>query len=83
MMKELEDLCKESRSNSCIEHALGIREEKRDQENISERISNISLTGAERVLLAFCYTLFTSAPTSPVFQFLVCFCHAMHLLGRF
>ncbi|KAK2384990.1 signal recognition particle subunit SRP68 [Trifolium repens] len=48
MIKELEVLCNECRSNSCIEHALGIMEEKRTQENISEGISNISLTGAER-----------------------------------
>lgn len=51
MMKELEDLCNECRSNSCIEHALGIMEEKKTQENLSERVSNISLTGTERVHL--------------------------------
>lgn len=50
MMKELEDLCSESRSNSCIEHAMGIMEEKRAPENLSERISNISLSGAKQVL---------------------------------
>ncbi|XP_058731917.1 uncharacterized protein LOC131603574 [Vicia villosa] len=49
VMKELEVLCNEARSNSCIEHALGIMEEKKTQENISEGISNISLTGAERL----------------------------------
>ncbi|KAG5041379.1 hypothetical protein JHK85_013855 [Glycine max] len=49
MMKELEDLCNECRSNSCIEHALGIMEEKKTQENLSERVSNISLTGTERL----------------------------------
>lgn len=49
MMKELEDLCNECRSNSCIEHASGIMEEKKTQENLSERVSNISLTGTERV----------------------------------
>ncbi|RYR44894.1 hypothetical protein Ahy_A08g041170 isoform C [Arachis hypogaea] len=49
MIKDLEELCKQCRSNSCIEHALGIMEENKDQENISERISNISLTGAERL----------------------------------
>ncbi|MED6141229.1 hypothetical protein PIB30_101184, partial [Stylosanthes scabra] len=49
MIKDLEDLCKECRSNSCIEHALGIMEENKDQENISKRISNISLTGSERL----------------------------------
>ncbi|GAU25472.1 hypothetical protein TSUD_71260, partial [Trifolium subterraneum] len=48
MIKELEVLSNECRSNSCIEHALGIMEEKRTQENISEGISNISLTGVER-----------------------------------
>ncbi|KAI4343550.1 hypothetical protein L6164_010886 [Bauhinia variegata] len=48
MTKELEDLCKECRSNSCIEHAAGIMEMV-VPENLSERISNISLTGAERL----------------------------------
>ncbi|XP_019464217.1 PREDICTED: signal recognition particle subunit SRP68 [Lupinus angustifolius] len=47
MVKELEDLFNECRSNSCIEHAMGIMEEKRTQENLSERVSNISLAGAE------------------------------------
>lgn len=49
MVKELEDLCNECRSNSCIEHALGIIEDKKTQENLSEKVSNISLTGTERV----------------------------------
>ncbi|CAJ2676699.1 signal recognition particle subunit SRP68 [Trifolium pratense] len=49
MIKELEVFSNECRSNSCIEHALGIMEEKKTQENISEGISNISLTGAERL----------------------------------
>ncbi|KAK7369600.1 hypothetical protein VNO80_11642 [Phaseolus coccineus] len=49
MVKELEDLCKECRSNSCIEHALGTIEEKKTQENLSEKVSNISLTGTERL----------------------------------
>nr|AFK38085.1 unknown [Lotus japonicus] len=49
MVKELEVLCNECRSNSCIEHALGIMEEKKAQENLSEGIFNISLTGAERL----------------------------------
>ncbi|KAK7316861.1 hypothetical protein RJT34_00621 [Clitoria ternatea] len=47
IMKELEDLCNKCRSNSCIEHALGIMEENRVQENLSERVSNMSLTGAD------------------------------------
>ena len=82
MVKELGDLCNECRSNSCIEHALGIIEEKRTQENLSEGISNISLTGAERVHLAFSFTLFTSASTPIVIPF--CFILAMHChLGRF
>ncbi|KAI4336390.1 hypothetical protein L6164_014923 [Bauhinia variegata] len=49
MIKELEELCKECRSNSCIEHAAGIMEEKEAPENLSKGISNISLTGAERL----------------------------------
>ncbi|WVZ21845.1 hypothetical protein V8G54_000389 [Vigna mungo] len=49
MIKELEDLCNECRSNTCIEHALGIIEETKTQENLSEKVSNISLTGTERL----------------------------------
>ncbi|KAL2331078.1 hypothetical protein Fmac_018659 [Flemingia macrophylla] len=49
MMKELEDLYNESRSNGCIEHALGIIEEKKTQDNLSEKISNISLTRTEQL----------------------------------
>ncbi|KAF7834039.1 signal recognition particle subunit SRP68 [Senna tora] len=49
VVKELEDLCKECRSNSCIEHAMGIMEEKKAPENLSERISNISLNGAKQM----------------------------------
>lgn len=52
MIKDLEDLCYECRSNSCIEHAMGIMEEKRAPDNLSERISNISLTGAKQVLFS-------------------------------
>ncbi|KAL2347433.1 hypothetical protein Fmac_001433 [Flemingia macrophylla] len=49
MMKELEDLYNESQSNGCIEHALGIMEEKKTQENLFEKISNISLIGTEQL----------------------------------
>ncbi|KAL7211956.1 hypothetical protein ACSBR2_014754 [Camellia fascicularis] len=47
MIKELKMLYDDSRSNSCIEHATGIIEEKKAQENLSKKISTISLTGAD------------------------------------
>jgi hypothetical protein len=54
-------LCDECRSNSCIEHAKGIMEEVKAPENLSKRISNMSLTVADKkVLLRFNYLLFFS-----------------------
>ncbi|KAK4256902.1 hypothetical protein QN277_006564 [Acacia crassicarpa] len=49
MMKDLEGLCNECRSNSCIEHAMGIMEEKRAPDNLSKGISNMSLTGDKQL----------------------------------
>lgn len=50
IIKELKMLCDECRSNSCIEHATGIMEEVKAPENLSKRISNMSLTGADKKL---------------------------------
>ncbi|KAG6642419.1 signal recognition particle subunit SRP68 isoform X1 [Carya illinoinensis] len=47
-IQQLKILCKECRSNSCIEHAKGMMEEMKAPENLSKRISNISLTGADK-----------------------------------
>lgn len=48
MIKELRTLYNEIRSNSCVEHAKGIMEEENAPENLSKKISNISLTGADK-----------------------------------
>lgn len=48
MIKELKTLYNESRSNSCIEHAKGIMEEEKAPENLSKKISNISLNGTDK-----------------------------------
>ncbi|KAJ7957176.1 Signal recognition particle subunit SRP68 [Quillaja saponaria] len=53
MIKELEALCNECRSNRCIEHAIGIMEEEKAPENLSKKISTISLNGAEKKLEKF------------------------------
>ncbi|CAI0548037.1 unnamed protein product, partial [Linum tenue] len=45
MMKELKGLYSECRSSSCIEHALGIMEEEKVPENLSTRVSALSLSG--------------------------------------
>ncbi|CAN1138253.1 Signal recognition particle subunit SRP68 [Linum perenne] len=45
-IKELKDLYSECRSCSCIEHALGIMEEEKAPENLSNKISALSLSGA-------------------------------------
>nr|XP_023919500.1 signal recognition particle subunit SRP68-like [Quercus suber]POF01594.1 signal recognition particle subunit srp68 [Quercus suber] len=50
IIKELKMLCDECRSNSCIEHATGIMEEVKAPENLSKRVSNLSLTGADKKL---------------------------------
>ncbi|XP_010457985.1 PREDICTED: signal recognition particle subunit SRP68 [Camelina sativa] len=42
-IQELNSLIKECRANSCIEHATGIMEEERAPENLSRRVSTISL----------------------------------------
>jgi len=53
IIKELKMLCDECRSNSCIEHAKGIMEEVKAPENLSKRISNMSLTVADKKLEKF------------------------------
>jgi len=65
MIKELKMLCDECRSNSCIEHAKGIMEEVKAPENLSKRISNMSLTVADKkVLLSFLSALSLSLSLS-------------------
>ena len=60
IIKELKMLCDECRSNSCIEHATGIMEEVKAPENLSKRISNMSLTGADKkVLLSLLFFFFS------------------------
>ncbi|XP_022736313.1 signal recognition particle subunit SRP68 isoform X2 [Durio zibethinus] len=48
MIKELKTLYDECRSYSCIEHATGIIEEEKAPENLSKKISTISLSGADK-----------------------------------
>lgn len=48
MMEELKTLHHQCRSNICIEHATGILEEQKIPEKLSKKISNMSLTGAEK-----------------------------------
>ncbi|KDO51276.1 hypothetical protein CISIN_1g0074131mg, partial [Citrus sinensis] len=45
MIEELKTLCKECRSNSCIEHAKGIMVEEKASENLSNKISTVSISG--------------------------------------
>lgn len=47
LRRELKTLHDESRSNSCIEHAKGIMEEVKGPENLSKKISTISLSGTD------------------------------------
>ncbi|XWS51497.1 hypothetical protein CRYUN_Cryun12cG0181400 [Craigia yunnanensis] len=48
MIKELKTLYDECRAYSCIEHATGIIEEEKAPENLSKKISTISLSGADK-----------------------------------
>ncbi|GKV17420.1 hypothetical protein SLEP1_g27934 [Rubroshorea leprosula] len=48
MVNELKTLYNECRSNSCIEHATGILEEAKAPENLSKKMSTISLSGADK-----------------------------------
>lgn len=41
-------LYNDCRSNICIEHATGVMEEEKAPENLSKKISSISLTGNDK-----------------------------------
>ncbi|GAV92389.1 hypothetical protein CFOL_v3_35768, partial [Cephalotus follicularis] len=53
IVKELQTLYKECRSNICIEHAMGVIEEEKAPENLSKQISNISINGADKKVEKF------------------------------
>lgn len=48
MIKELETLYKECRSNSCIEHAMGIMEHEKAPNDLSKKISAVSISGTDK-----------------------------------
>ncbi|KAI3759558.1 hypothetical protein L6452_07454 [Arctium lappa] len=48
MIKELETLHKDCRSHSCIEHAMGIMEHEKAPEDLSKKISNVSISGSDK-----------------------------------
>ncbi|CAK9186902.1 unnamed protein product [Ilex paraguariensis] len=52
-IKELEMLYNDSRSHSCIEHATGVMEEQKAPENLSKKISTLSLTKNDNKLEKF------------------------------
>ncbi|KAK6147982.1 hypothetical protein DH2020_018894 [Rehmannia glutinosa] len=54
-IKELKMLYNDCRSNICIEHATGIMEEEKAPENLSKKISSISLTGNDKKMLVQSY----------------------------
>ncbi|PIN13749.1 Signal recognition particle, subunit Srp68 [Handroanthus impetiginosus] len=49
-IKELKTLYNDCRSNICIEHATGIMEEEKAPENLSKKISSMSLAGNDKKL---------------------------------
>jgi hypothetical protein len=62
MTKELKTLYNECRANSCIEHATGIMEDEKAPENLSKKISTISLSGVDKkvtiwtFVIPFCFS---------------------------
>ena len=44
MVKELETLYKDCRSNSCIEHAMGIMEHEKAPNDLSKKIYDVSIS---------------------------------------
>ncbi|KAH9623709.1 hypothetical protein KSS87_013423, partial [Heliosperma pusillum] len=48
MMEELRTFHRECRSNICIEHATGIIEEQKVPENLSKKMSNMTLAGTDK-----------------------------------
>ncbi|KAJ6410511.1 hypothetical protein OIU84_007288 [Salix udensis] len=53
MIKELKTLYNECRANSCIEHATGIMEHEKVSENLSKKVSTISLSGVDKKVEKF------------------------------
>ncbi|KAF9671777.1 hypothetical protein SADUNF_Sadunf12G0083900 [Salix dunnii] len=53
MTKELKTLYNECRANSCIEHATGIMEDEKAPENLSNKISTMSLSGVDKKVEKF------------------------------
>lgn len=53
LVKELKALSEECRSNICIEHATGIMEELKAPENLSKKISDISLSRSDKKVEKF------------------------------
>lgn len=47
-IKELETLYNNCRSNICIEHAMGIMENEKDPEDLSKKISTVSISGNDK-----------------------------------
>ncbi|KAG6746238.1 hypothetical protein POTOM_050769 [Populus tomentosa] len=52
-IKELRTLYNECRANSCIEHATGIMEHEKVSENLSKKVSTISLGGVDKKVEKF------------------------------
>ncbi|XP_071710376.1 uncharacterized protein [Rutidosis leptorrhynchoides] len=48
LIKELETLYNNCRSNSCIEHAMGIMEHEKAPEDLSKKISTVSISGSDK-----------------------------------
>ncbi|KAI3671465.1 hypothetical protein L1987_87203 [Smallanthus sonchifolius] len=48
MTKEVETLYNSCRSNSCIEHAMGIMENEKVPEDLSKKISNVSISRSDK-----------------------------------
>ncbi|KAI7752335.1 hypothetical protein M8C21_014822 [Ambrosia artemisiifolia] len=52
-IKDLEALYNNCRSNSCIEHAMGIMEHEKAPEDLSKKISTVSISGSDKKVEKF------------------------------
>lgn len=65
LIKDLKMLYNDCRSNSCIEHAMVIKEEEKAPEKLSQKISTMSLNGAHKKVVVWVLYLFLEKKQNP------------------
>lgn len=75
MIKELKTLYGECRSNICIEHASAILEAEKAPENLSKKVSAISLSGGDKKVCLSFLLLFLLKLTTDLSFFIIQLCN--------